>query len=68
MTSSDEPEVISDLPVREDGEEYTSAQEMLTADEPVLGVLTGRYPARTMPIAPRQDLDGEFLDDESGST
>lgn len=36
----------------------------------VLGVLTGQYPARTMPITgapPRQDLDGEFLDDDDGS-
>ena len=52
-------------------EQYPSFEDYVRDNPPVLGVLTGQYPApRTMPITgtpPRQDLDGEFLDDESGS-
>jgi hypothetical protein len=41
-------------------EQYNTYEEYVRAQPPVLGVLTGQYPARTMPIA----MDPEEPEDE----
>lgn len=80
MTNSEEQEALDAHAEAVERNEAVSAvaqcrcirsEHVCEANAPVLGVLKGQYPSRTMPITgtpPRQDLDGDFLDEQHQDT